>query len=289
MNLLYLSFGAGLTHHQQAAFSIYSFLTEEEVISINIITDAPDYYTHFGNRIRLITVDAQQLREWKGKHDFFWRIKIKAMEMACSLYANSAVMYLDTDTFLYKSIQPLKELLQQGKALMHEQEGPLSQAKSKTEKKMWRQVKAAGFGGIHILPTDCMWNAGVVATPNTRNNEECRLALQICDDMCAAGVTPRLIEQFALSVALQRTYRLTEAKASIGHYWGNKEEWNREILAFFTGCFLKQFDDAKIMAVIKQFDFRKFPVRVKVKSTRRRMEYLTAKAWPAQNICFIEK
>ena len=171
---------------------------------------------------------------------------------------------------------------------MHEMEGPLSQATSKTEKKMWRQVRAARFGGITILPADCMWNAGVIATPNTCNNEECLLALRICDDMCAGSVTPRLIEQFALSVSLQRTYGLEEAKNSIGHYWGNKEAWNREILAFFTACFLQDYDDEKKIALMKQFNFNTYPVRVKIKSARRRIEYLTAKAWPAQNISFIK-
>lgn len=289
MHLLYITFGEGINHHLQAAFSIYSFLVQkEDISSINVVTDAPEFYAHFQAPIRIIRVDAQTLQDWKGEHDFFWRIKIKAIEMVCGLYAGSPVMYLDTDTFCNTHIRPVRDKLLQGMAFMHEREGPLSKAKSKTEKKMWRQVKQNAFGGAAILDTDCMWNAGIVAFPNNRNKEECALALKICDEMCARGVTRRLIEQFALSVSLQRVYGLEEAGSCIGHYWSNKEEWNHEIGQFFSACYLKAYPEEKRIALMKAFDFRKLPVRKKIKTTRKRIEHFAAKAFPAKQVRFVD-
>src|SRR5438477_10643974 len=115
---------------------------------------------------------------------------------------------------------------------------------------MWRQIQNKVFGSIHILPTHLMWNAGIVATPNIKNNEECQLALEICDAMCEQGVTRRLIEQFALSLSLQKIYGLHTASNTIAHYWSNKEEWNKTIEQFFISSYFKTLTSEQIIEAI---------------------------------------
>lgn len=288
MNLLYLTFGENINNHVEAHFSICTFLTQgEKINTINVITDRPDFYNDFKHYINIIKVDEKILNEWKGEYDFFWRIKIKAIEMLCNLYKNEPVLYLDADTFLYKDIESLKKTILRGAAVMHENEGNLSGLKGKTLRKMWVQVKDNIYGGITMLPSHSMWNAGVVATPNQKNNQECLLALAICDEMCKQGVTPRLIEQFALSVALNEIYGLQPADNTIAHYWSNKDEWNNLIKDFFISAQFKALTVEQITETIKKFDFTKVAVKVKLRNTNTRLKSFVEKIYPAKNMLFV--
>lgn len=288
MNLLYITFGENVSIHYQAAFSIYSFLSKEDKLnSINIITDSPAFYEHLKEHVNVINIDERQLKEWKGPHDFFWRIKIKAIQLLCRRYVGEPVMYLDTDTFLYRKAGELKSILQAGNALMHEDEGTLSKAGSKTEKRMWRQVRDRNFGAITITEAHHMWNAGVVATPNTKEARECQLALDVCDEMCAAGVTRRLVEQFALAVAMQNEYGLKAADTSIAHYWSNKEEWNNQIVSFFTNAYLKNFSLDKALDEFRSFDLSKLPVKKVIKNTAVRLHRVVDELFRVKEEVFI--
>lgn len=289
MNLLYLTFGNNISNHIQAQFSITSFLTNKQSIStINIITDVPAYYNNLKHCINIIEVNEHTLREWKGEHDFFWRIKIKAIEKLCAMYADEPVMYLDSDTMLYNNIQPLLQSLLNGTAFMHEREGKLSEAKSKTERRMWQQVKDKRYENIKINASHYMWNAGVVATPNQKNNSECLLALNICDEMCKQKVTPRLIEQFALSAALNHTYNLHEARNVIAHYWSNKESWNNAIEKFFLSACFNAYTLDETIEAIKKFNYSELPVKVKTRNTNTRLKQLADRLFPTKDLSFIE-
>src|ERR1700712_98113 len=114
MNLLYITFGDDLGIHLQAAFSICSFLSKSnnDINSINMITDKPFFYNHLKEKVNVISITQQELEDWKGEHQFFWRIKIKAIEKICKMYPNSPVMYLDTDTFLFGDWAKLKKGLE---------------------------------------------------------------------------------------------------------------------------------------------------------------------------------
>lgn len=288
MNILYLALGQNINNHIEAHFSIFSFLTQgKKINTINVVTDNPNFYRDLKNYINVITVDEKILNEWKGRNNFFWRIKIKAIEMLCNLYKNEPVLYLDADTFLYKNCELLKISVLQGTALMHRNEGKLSGLKGKTVRKMWSQVQSNTYGSVAILPSHPMWNAGVVATPNKKNNEECLLALAICDEMCEQKVTPRLIEQFSLSVALDKMYGLQAANDSIAHYWSNKDEWNKVIENFFISAHFNSLTVDQITDALKSFDFSKVAVDLKMRNTNRRLISLIKKIYPAKNITFV--
>lgn len=292
MHLLYITFGPNLKNHSQAWFSIYSFLAaraESGVTAIHIVTDMPAFYKGLGNAVNVIAVNEQQLEEWKGPHHFFWRIKIKAIEMLCARFPGEAVMYLDSDTFLYTAATPVLQAIRAGKACMHEQENLLSQAGSKTEKRMWAQVSGKLYAGVAIQPAHAMWNAGVVATPNTNKGRECALALAICDGMSEQQVTPRLIEQFALSVALQEVYGLVAADSCIAHYWSNKDEWDALIEQFFLSAHFQNTTPEQTFDLFRQLDTGNIPVRKRTRSTNLRLQKLVNRWFPSIPIRFVTK
>ncbi|GAB2478810.1 hypothetical protein GCM10011375_18140 [Hymenobacter qilianensis] len=290
MQLLFLVFGNNLQNHFQAHFSILSFLRQKNsgLAGITVVTDAPDFYLHLAQHITVHTLDAHTLQEWQGEYRFFWRAKIKALEYAVRQHPEAPLLYLDTDTFLHGSLAKLRQELSDGVAFMHEAEGPLASLTSKTERRMWQQVKDRSFGGVAMHEQLLMWNAGVVGIPASKNLEAVGLALRICDELCEQQVTPRLIEQFALSVALAETYTLRAARAHLGHYWSTKDDWNASISAFFLESHLKKRTVEAELAAMSTFDYQNLPIKQKVRNTQRRLENLVQRLFPPQQVNYIE-
>jgi len=290
MNLLYLTFGKIPTIHLQTAFSAYSFLAQKEAVdTVNIITDNIGFYQHLQPHVNIIEVTPDELTVWKGEHQFFWRIKIKAIEKACQLYPGESVLYLDTDTYLFGDAAKVNEQLRRGKAFMHEDEGALSAKTTKTQKNMWRQITGKTFGNLLMQPTDHMWNAGVVGTPNTQNGADCRLALAICDEMCRQGVTRYFIEQYSLSIALENIYGLVEAKTSIAHYWSTKEIWTGRIHDFFIEAYFAGWSCETILNKMQNFDTSALPIYQKVKTTNVRLKDWVDKTFGNRNLEYLPK
>ena len=286
MNILYLVFGENQQNHSQAYFSICSFLGQMDVHDrVYIMTDAPDFYERLNKKIEILTINKTQLDDWQGTNQFFWRAKIKAIEHICRLHPEESVLYLDTDTFLYSDIKKLKSELQN--PVMHLNEGALSQLKSKTEKLMWQQVGNKIFGSILIQSHHAMWNAGVVGIPASKGLTICQLALDICDDMLAANVTRRLIEQFALGVSLSENGGIKPVENYIGHYWSNKEEWSIVIQRFIINSSLRNKNLETDIEDIKRFDFSKIAILKRIPNTQKRLKKLVEKWFPSKDKVFI--
>ncbi|GAA4354057.1 hypothetical protein GCM10023185_15340 [Hymenobacter saemangeumensis] len=287
MHLVYLVFGTNVRNHFQANFSMLTFLRQPMALDgITVVTDAPDFYRHLAGHVSILPVDEARLKEWKGEFDFFWRIKIKALEEVARQRPGVALLYLDSDTFLHGSLPALQAGLSSGQAFMHEREGALAELRSKTEQRMWEQVKGKTFGGVRLHERHAMWNAGAVGIPADKAGQAIALALSICDDLSRQQVTPRLIEQFALSVALDETYSLQAARQHIGHYWSTKDEWNEHIAAFLLESHLQQRSVAEELTALAQFDFRAVPVKKVLKNTRWRLYRLVDRIFPPRQIVY---
>jgi hypothetical protein len=290
MHILYCTFGNRFSNHLQAAFSAMSFLQQpNEVKSINIITDAAPFYQHLAKHANIIAVTPEKINEWKGPHDFFWRVKIKDIEQIANMYTGSPVIYCDTDTFLYSNISSLNAELLGGKAYMHEDEGALSTLKDKTSKRTWSALKGKTFGGLVMKPTDHMWNAGVVSTPNNQNGKDIELALQICDEMCAGGVPFRLVEQYSLSLAFNHIYTLGDATPWIAHYWRNKEDWNPFILEWIAEQQFKGKTFEEMLTCFAELDISKVPVIIKRKYTAVKWHRAVDWLFPPRNHQYVKR
>jgi hypothetical protein len=290
INLLYLTFGENIENHYQANFSILSFLKESQKInSITVITDRPMFYNRYKEKVDVIEVNEQMLSDWQGETRFFWRIKLKALELLAEKYVQGSIVYLDSDTFLYRSVDLLAEQIKMNTAFMHVMEGALSSLNTKTEKLMWEQVQGKKFGGVEITAQHAMWNAGVVILPSEKKTDAIKLALKICDDMCQAGVTRRLIEQFALSVALKEVYNLEAANSWIGHYWGNKAEWNAAIGRFFGDSHLKDISIQQEIAGMENFDLFSIAVRKRRSSMVTKLSKVIDRFFPVKSVEYINR
>ena len=279
MNIVYLVFGTKIENYQQAYFSIFTaLLHKNDEDKIIVITDDSSLFGFFENIIETIFINQDTIKDWEGPHQFFWRVKIKALQFVAQKYPADSILYLDSDTFFYKNIEVLRSALKSGQHFMHLDEGKLSQLSSKTEKLMWKQMKGKSYENIIINENVAMWNAGLIGV--SQKHFECLdLTLRINDAMCADGVTRRLIEQFAFSLGLNQYSELQPADHIVGHYWGNKKQWNDTISLFLRECFMKKYHFDAVVERIKDMELSKIPIRIKESSTQRKLKNLIDKFW----------
>jgi hypothetical protein len=290
MDIIFLTFGPNIRNHYQANFCILSLLKVQDQFNvINVLTDYPEFYRRLGDRVRIVPITADQVQEWKGEYNFVFRPKIKALEYYISQYGDRPVLFLDSDTFLYRNDLDFKNLLEQNTAIMHEPEGKVSEMTSKTAQKMWRGLQGKTFGGITITKDHVMWNSGAIGIPVDRNMEAVQMALKICDEMRHAGITSFMTEQFSFSLALEKIYGLQPATPWVGHYWSNKEDWNEVISAFFLESLLTCSTLEQETERIDRFNFAQLPVKKKVKNTRLRLIKLVEKIFPTKPITYTEQ
>lgn len=280
MRLILLTFGEKLENHYQAAFSILSFLQSPAVNGITVVTDKPDFYRYFGQKISLLEVGQERLRKWQGQHQFFWRIKIKALEQVQQQHPEDDLLYVDSDTYLVTGLDEMQQGLSAGLTYMHENEGLLHQLPSKTEKRMWQTLGDTQFEGVTIDSTTTMWNAGVVALPSGKAAHTIQLALSLSDAICATRCERRLVEQFSFSLALNHTGTLTAASPFIAHYWGNKPEWNTLIANFFIQAHLQRESLEASITRLRQLHPTAHPTIVKQRNTKRWLQKCLNRLFP---------
>lgn len=267
MNLLLLTFGDKVENHYQAVFAILSFLKDPAIGRAIVITDRPDFYRFLGDRVDIITIDQQMLTEWQAPYQFFWRIKIKAVELAVARYPDQHLMYVDSDTFLATDLDEMVARLDAGAGYMHLFEEGLGSNTNRTLKRMHQSLAGKTFAGVTMTADSPMWNAGVIALPASRAAETVQLALRLCDEMCATDCTRRLIEQFSFSVALHEKTQLAGCEHIIGHYWGNKPEWDDFIMRFLATNLLKGASLADCIEQTRQIDWHGLPLEKRQRSS----------------------
>ncbi|MCX8040599.1 MAG: hypothetical protein N3B15_08540 [Planctomycetota bacterium] len=229
-----------------------------------LITDQPQRYRWFGERLRLYPVEQATVTAWQGPQRFFWRVKLMAMQTAADL-GPARLIYVDTDTLARQPLATLCEALDAGAVFMHCYEFDVARSRRRGDRRLWRQLRG-------LLPPPCpMWNAGVVALGRERR-ALLDQALALCDRLLLAGVQHTLTEQLATSVTLAATGRLQAAAPWIDHYWGNKDgyaaasdRWLAEVL----------IDGASIDEAVQRL--RAQPIRLPCVVRRRRWQQWAAR------------
>lgn len=261
-----------MDHYQQVYFSIYTAWARKNIEDrIIVVAEDPSLFNSFENHIEIIPINRDIIKEWEGKYHFFWRVKIKALQLIAQKYPSDSILYLDGDTFFYQNMDSLRNGLINGQNYMHIKEGKLSTLSSKTEKLMWNQMEGKVYHDIKIDENTAMWNAGLIGISN--QHFDClELTLGINDAMCADHVTRRLIEQFAFSIGLNEYSALQPADHIVGHYWGNKKQWNKIINDFLKECFMKNCSFDQIIELVKEMDLTQNPIRVRESNTQRKLK-----------------
>lgn len=269
MNILYIVFGDNLSYHLEAYLSIRTFqkqLTASD--RIFVLTTKPEYYRHA--HVEILPVSEQEIESWKGKHHFFFRVKILALDYLFQRYPNEHLLYLDSDTFLYGSLETLRQRLDEGKGLMHLREGHPSKM-SGGSLKMWKTVGGRTYGGVTLGMEHDMWNAGVTGIPADKAGQVIATSLAICDGMLDDGAETFILEQYSSSVSMAEHTVLTPSSDHIGHYWGNKPAWKMIANDLIVRSYMKESSLEEEFDAISSELLHKPPVYVHRSSTAARL------------------
>ncbi|AUI65353.1 MULTISPECIES: hypothetical protein [Glaesserella] len=288
MNLLLLTFGERLENHYQAVFSILSFAKDKLINRIIVVTDRSEFYSFLNEKVEIINIDKSTLLQWQEPYQFFWKVKIKALELVQSKYPDDHLLYVDSDTFLAKDLTEINDKLDKGHAFMHILENKISFNSSNTFKKMFKSLNGKSFSNITINENSEMWNAGVIALSAQNAKEIIKLALATCDEMCATDCPRRLIEQFAFSISLKHLAQLNSCETIIGHYWGNKEEWNRLIADFFVNAHLKHLSVDQQISILSEYNWNQLPLEKKKRNSAEKLKKLINQIFPIKTIRYFE-
>jgi len=252
--------------HMQVGFSIRTILAQATADdTIYVVTDTPSLYQCLP-QVVVMPVSSQDIQEWRGPHDFFWRAKLMAMRLVAQKASGQPLMYLDGDTYLHGSLDEIKQLLAQGTGLMHKDEGSNARRKDNANR-MWKTIVGHQYGDVTIADQH-MYNAGVVAIPADVVMKTIDTALQLCDGMLDDHAEAVLVEQYSLSVALQAcTKQMAEAKRWIGHYWHNKYYWSRYIARFFVRSYRRGDTVREDLEVIRRTNLKHVHWGILVKRT----------------------
>jgi hypothetical protein len=241
----------------------------------------PTFYHLFSHsRVEIITTNEEELKEWQQPYQFFWKVKIKALEKIIKYYPNDDLLYVDSDTFLATDLKEISLKLSQGESFMHIFENYLSTPESSTLKKMYKHLDNKHFGQILINHQSEMWNAGVIGLSHHTSKKIIQSCLEVCDAMCNTQCPRRLIEQFSFSVSLKHFSQLNPCDHIIAHYWGNKNEWMQEIMNFFINAHLKQMTLSEMQNSLSQFDWLKLPLEKKSRSTAEKLKKFIDRLFP---------
>lgn len=289
MHVLNFAFGPNIVNHIQVCFSVISCLKQRSALSsINIVTDSPAYYRFLQPYVTIHPIEKETLENWKGNYGYVFRAKIKAIQYIAETYKNEPILYLDGDTFIYKNLGELAKQLQQGKAVMHENEGQLSQMKDKSTNEIWRKMGGKKIQGLDVLTTDSMWNSGVVGSPNSANGAEFQTALDVCDEMCAMGIVAFTKEQLAFSLSLNKRYGIVQARDVVAHYWSNKKEWDPVITSWFAEQMLKQSSLDEMIDSLYTIDFSKTAVIRRERHTAEKLYRFANKWFSPRDLTFVQ-
>ncbi len=239
-NFMMFTVGNAEFIHRQANFAALSILANtvpEDRATITIITDRPDWYAWLGDRISVLPIDHKTLTEWRGVHDHFFRIKIKAMQLMVERLPGDLI-YLDSDVACDGPLNDFLEQLARGQCFMDERVYLLS-GRGGSARETWVKARGNTYGKFTITEDSAMWCAGVVALPAERSTEYLADALECMDQMCAGKLHKNHLEQLALSLSLSRGGDLKPTTQWLKHYWGNKDPWNALIAAFLGNVGVK--------------------------------------------------
>jgi len=287
MTIMYLTFGDKTEYHVQAYLSMLSFRRQMAATDrLVMVTTAPQFYRHVQSWAEIISIDNAQVSQWQGRHQFFWRAKIKAVEFVGRRYPDEDLLYLDCDTALCGSIDWLKQMLREGHGLMDTNDGHPSTMKTKTLR-MWNTIDGRTYGDITLGPQHNMYCAGVVGIPHERREDAVKLALTLCDGMLDDGAERIVIEQYSLSVALFELTRLVETKNCIAHYWATKDEWMAVAMRLAAKAHLTQASLEEELRLFEETDWRQLPVYMHKSNTARRLRNLVDKAFPDRNFRYL--
>ncbi len=279
--IIFLVIGNREDYYYQACFSLLSFLLKHPDCQYLLITDHASYFNRFksNQNIKIHSVDPETLKSWYGVHQYFFRSKIKTMQLAHEFFPSSNLILVDSDTVLVNSFQKHLDLLSESQScVFHCSEGPMHKRRGKTSKLIWGHLQNKTYQNILVPDDYCLMNSGALGFPNKGIKDTLESVLAINDILLDEKMPGFTHEQIAFNIAaLGKCSSLETCEKDLLHYWGNKPEWLDSIKGFLAKCHLSQTDPLDEIAKVIPTYVSKLPVVRQKKGFAKRIDRISKK------------
>lgn len=198
--------------------------------SVIIYTDQPEAFDSFHEHLALILkkITAEQIKHWKGPHNFVHLVKIEVIK-DCLVHYPGKIIYTDTDTICEKPLNEIFNTISASAVYFHEYEGTLASPAFKKWRRFFKTNEVPGFKDYSPLNIE-MWNAGVIGLETA--HVPLLSEVYTLTNNLYIRYPKHIAEQLSFCYVFQRhSIKIKSAETYIFHYWNLKEY--RQLLARF--------------------------------------------------------
>ena len=249
--IIYFAFG-GIAYQNELLFSILSYFNfhKADENQIIIYSDSIDFFKKkLPQSIIYIELPNDDITNWKGKHNFVHRVKVKVIEDVVSKYEGN-FLYLDSDTYFTKNCSEIFNNINSNAIYFDKCEGKLIDNKGGIARKMKAFLKNESEFKIPSLNETIkidsdftVWNAGIIGFNSSYSNQ-LKMVEELVDELYSKNQL-FVMEQIAFNYFFQKQTNPLESINYIHHYWYFKEF--RGVLShFFEHHKSKSFEEMMV-------------------------------------------
>ncbi len=221
---LIVATGDRAEYHLMSSWLILGLLGQEGERTIRLVTDQPQRYTWFGNRVDLRSIDRHTMALWCGPNGYVCRSKLAALRESVAEMPDRDWTFLDCDISVRGPVAGYEAAVAAGERHMHLPEKTINRRRDGRE--FLAALSSRSWAGLKFDAQTRMWNSGVIGLPAGTGPRPIDTALEALDAIHASGFSPYVLEQLVLTVSMTAdAAELAPADTWFAHYWGNKDEW----------------------------------------------------------------
>ncbi|WP_242345037.1 hypothetical protein [Anaeromyxobacter terrae] len=205
-----------------AAWSALAY-AEGAPLAIHVYTDEPGFFAPLGDALVLRELSRDDISAWRGPLDFTHRLKAVMIREMTRRHPADPLLYLDADTFFAAPVGPVFERITPSTSVMHEREYSVATRDSGQIQRFRKHMGRLSFRGAPVDLGGDMWNAGAVGI-HPSNFPVVDSWLEFIDTLYPS-YRRGLVEQYGISLLLQRSTAVSPCADEVFHYWAQKDEY----------------------------------------------------------------
>jgi hypothetical protein len=218
----------------QAEYAVRSALAwrGDHDLEVLVYTDQPERFARLDARLRPVVVSPGEMRAWRGRWDFFYRVKPIVVGEALRAGGDGKAILIDADTYFVAPVAGAFARFGPGRAVMHLREYHVGTHATGQMRKFRRRMGRSRFRGDAVEVDFWMWNSGAVGL-DASDTALIDDWIAFVDEVYPTNPKP-IVEQYGLSLLLQgRGMPIAALDDLLVHYFHDKDrhvEAIREIL-----------------------------------------------------------
>jgi hypothetical protein len=226
VKFIYIQYGDKDIYCKELMYSLYTLLELHDLSNKDLFVYTDNVAAY--EKLPITPIDIKEhISDYSLNGRYHFRIKPCVMHLALnSINPNEKLIFLDTDTYIKKSLNQVISQIDNGNALMNDFEKKNPYPSDRLDNLLLRSGKFYSYTHDSI-----MFNSGLIGVSTAHKNVfvEC---VDIIDGMLGNGFKAHTIEQCALSEAFRiNQINVKAVSDEICHYWrsSDKKYMHREI------------------------------------------------------------